>query len=189
MKSLVDPEVSNAKFDREVESYRRNESIYIEQGWLLLKAEYPEVFVIQCATHLPPPFSALIGISIDFTDYDLVPPSVRLVHPFTRIPYPSVEEIPIKFYRHTSVPGVEKLEQIQDLLQAHPGSKPFLCLPGVREYHNHPAHSGDNWLLHRGQVEGSLHFILNQLYRYGVSRALNIAIEFRPLLQYRRELE
>ena len=45
---------------------------------------------------------------------------------------------------------------------------PFLCIPGVREYHEHPAHSGDSWLLHKGSGEGTLYFLLNTIYRYGV---------------------
>lgn len=36
------------------------------------------------------------------------------------------------------------------LLDDHPTThKPFLCLRGVREYHEHPQHSGDEWLLYR----------------------------------------
>jgi hypothetical protein len=29
------------------------------------------------------------------------------------------------------------------------GEAPFLCIAGVREYHDHPGHSGDSWDLHR----------------------------------------
>ncbi|WP_241359668.1 putative metal-binding protein, partial [Escherichia coli] len=49
-----------------------------------------------------------------------------------------------------------------------PDDIPFLCLPGVREYHDHPAHTGDSWLLHRRSGEGSLHFILESIWKHGV---------------------
>jgi len=36
------------------------------------------------------------------------------------------------------------------LLDDHPTThKPFLCVRGIREYHEHPQHSGDEWLLYR----------------------------------------
>jgi hypothetical protein len=45
--------------------------------------------------------------------------------------------------------------------------KPFLCMPGVKAYHRHPAHTGDSWWLHKG-AEGSMHTILHALWKYGV---------------------
>ena len=57
----------------------------------------------------------------------------------------------------------------QALLISHgPDELPFLCLPGVREYHVHPAHTGDDWLLHRDRGEGTLYFLLEKLARYGL---------------------
>ena len=45
----------------------------------------------------------------------------------------------------------------------------MICLPGIREYHEHPAHTGDAWLLHRGKGgEGSLGFIVDKVYDYGI---------------------
>jgi hypothetical protein len=60
-----------------------------------------------------------------------------------------------------------------------PDDPPFLCLPGIREYHDNPAHSGDSWLLHRASGEGSLAFILDKICSYGVN----------PIEQYRIELQ
>jgi hypothetical protein len=53
-------------------------------------------------------------------------------------------------------------------MQGQPDEIPFLCIPGVREYHQHPAHTGNSWLLHRGTGEGTLFFIVDQLWKYGV---------------------
>lgn len=38
---VVDPEVSRAKFDREVAAYRQLEATYQKRGWLLLRGEIP----------------------------------------------------------------------------------------------------------------------------------------------------
>jgi hypothetical protein len=72
---------------------------------------------------------------------------------------------------------------VQPLAQALPGEPAFLCLPGVREYHEHPAHSGDPWELHRASGEGKMHNILEKVWRYGtdplVQIGFKIAIEFQ----------
>lgn len=44
---------------------------------------------------------------------------------------------------------------------------PFICLPGVREYHEHPGHTGDSWFLHRLSGVGTLYNLVTQLYHYG----------------------
>lgn len=171
---LVDPAVSRAKFERELANYRRLEHEYLQRGWWLVKAEFPEVFVVFGAPQLKPP-AVVFGALLDFTNYDLWPPSVQLVDPFTRVAY-RFEELPSRLPRAVSPAAVERegselpVEvQVQNLMQAYKGEDvPFLCLPGVREYHEHPAHTGDAWLLHRRGGEGTLHFLLEQLYRYGV---------------------
>ena len=58
---------------------------------------------------------------------------------------------------------------MQSLLVQNNGKPPFICIPGIREYHNHPAHTGDSWLLHRRDGEGTLGFIVDKLYEYGIS--------------------
>ena len=176
--ALVDPAVSRAKFDRELAEYRRLEDEHIRRGWWMLKAEFPEVLVAFATPQIKPP-SVLFGALLDFSNYDYWPPSVRLVNPFTRKPYP-YKELPTKLPRriegpgvippHLAAQGIIALEQ--PLMMSHtpdsPDDVPFLCLPGVREYHQHPAHSADDWLLHRGGSEGTLYFILEKLYQYGV---------------------
>ncbi len=188
METFVDPAVSRQKFDRELADYRKLEDDYIRRGWFLLKAEFPEVFVVFAATRLNPA-CLVFGALLDFTDYDYQPPSVRIVHPFTRVPY-KLQELPSQMPRVTLTPNLpgEAVQgpvavTPQTLMVAHaPDDIPFLCLPGVREYHNHPAHTGDLWPLHRKSGEGTLHFILSQIHKYGVepldsySVALNVKI-------------
>jgi Predicted metal binding domain len=174
---VVDPGVTQAKFDREVAAFRALEVTYRKRGWLLLKAKFPEVLVAFAATKLrPAPIVA--AVVVDFTDYDLQPPSVRFVDPFTREKL-LASNVQFQMYRRPPMPGVppEAIAalmqqggiQLSPLLQSNrPDDYPFLCLPGVREYHDNPAHTGDSWLLHRGSGEGSLAFILEKIWTYGV---------------------
>jgi hypothetical protein len=179
---LVEPAISRAKFDREIATYRDLENDYIRRGWWLVKAEFPEVFVVFGNSRLRPS-SVMFGVIINFTNYDLWPPSVRIVDPFTQIPYTKLE-IPVKLFRKVAVvdpqPDQPQWQLVPDLLQAHALEDiPFICLPGIREYHEHPAHSGNSWFLHRASGAGSLYFILDVLYRYGV----------KPIAAYKYQIQ
>ena len=183
METYVDPAVSRQKFDRELADYRKLEDDYIRRGWFLLKAEFPKVFVVFVAARLNPA-CLVLGALLDFTDYDYQPPSVVIVHPITRVPY-KFKELPSKMPRMIlpPTPPAEAAQGLvvvapQPLMVAHsPDDVPFLCLPGVREYHNHPAHTGDLWPLHRKSGEGTLHFILSQIYKYGVEAIDSYSVE------------
>lgn len=194
---LVDPAVSRAKFEREVAEYRKLEGEYMRRGWWMLRAEYPEVFVVFANSELKPP-AVVFGALLDFTNYDLWAPSVKLVDPFTREPY-KANELPTVLKRRTvrqAPPGLAAMIQqqggdmpqfVQDepLMQWYaPDDVPFLCLPGVREYHEHPAHSGDSWLLHRDRGEGKLYFILEKLYKYGVQPITTYNIQMMPVIRF-----
>ena len=185
----VDEAVSRAKFEREVAQFREHEATHRRRGCFLLDATFPEIFVAFAAPRLKP--APLIGaVVIDFTDYDLRPPSVTFVDPFTRQPLRSAE-MTMQMVRRPAMPGMppEAFEglfasgQIQPslMIQAHgPNERPFLCLPGVREYHEHPAHTGDSWLLHRASGSGSLHFLVEQVLTYGVNPVDQWQMELRP---------
>lgn len=121
------------------------------------------------------PASVLFGVLIDFTNYDLWAPSVRFVDPFTRRKYLS-REIPPSLILQRRVtqqvegapPGFVMDQQVPLVMSNGPDLEPFFCIPGVREYHEHPAHTGDSWLLHRGNGEGTLYFLLETIAKYGV---------------------
>jgi len=179
----VDPAVSRAKFDREIALYREMEGSYRSRGWFLLEAAFPEALVMFVATGVKPAAVAA-AVLLDFTDYDLQPASVRFVDPFTRRLL-NRQELNLNMLRKQIPPGVDPamaglLAQqgqlaMSDMIQANGlTDPPFVCLPGVREYHDNPAHSGDPWLLHRNSGEGSLAFILDKIWQHGV----------RPLQQY-----
>lgn len=187
---LVDPAVSRAKFERELALYRELEDEHIRRGFWLVRASFPEVFVVFGVPHLTPPAVAFAA-TLDFTNYDLWPPAVRLVDPFTRVPY-KASELPTPLPQRADTPQVftEALQQLaaagiqlevppfsQNLMQVYGDDVPFVCMRGVREYHQHPGHSGDAWLRYRGSGYGTLNYILEQLHKYGVAP-----------LQYRTEL-
>ncbi|HVA10218.1 MAG TPA: putative metal-binding protein [Acidimicrobiales bacterium] len=176
----TDPAVSIRKFRREVEEFRALAADYRRRGWFLLDAEYPRVSILATAPRLRPP-AVVTGVLLDYSDYDLRPPSVRLVDPFTLEPY-SMKDLPTALLRQVEVeaalpagiqlpPGAQlaKMIQRQALMQAYgPDDIPFLCLAGVREYHEHPGHSGDAWELHRTSGAGRLIRLIEVIDSYGV---------------------
>jgi hypothetical protein len=176
MELLVDPAVSRAKFEADLAQYRAVEDGMLRRGQWLLKAEFPEVFVVYGALPAGPMHVVAFGALLDFTNYDLWPASVRIVHPFTRVPY-KWSELPPAAALNRAVkigeqPGPDGTAQevlgLQSMMQSHtPDGIPFLCMRGVREYHTHPAHSGDDWLLTRASGEGTLYHLLDTLHRYG----------------------
>jgi hypothetical protein len=166
---FVDPAVSRKKFERELGDFCRFARAYQRRGIFLIDAEFPEVFALFVATQAKPapmvPFAAVLN----FSDYDVSPPSVQLVNPFTRAKLKR-SEIPYDFLRMLPTapdPAAGGNPQVQPLLQAFVNERPFICLQGIREYHESPAHTGDSWFLHRGTGQGTLTFLLDVLARYG----------------------
>lgn len=188
---LADPAVSRAKFEREVDEFRQLASDYARRGWLLVEAEFPHVFVVMAAPQLKPP-PVVTGVLFDYTNYDLQPPSIRLADPFSREPY-KADELPTALLRQIETdgmpfglampPGVAtpRVIQQQPLMQAYEaGDLPFLCIAGVREYHEHPAHSGDRWELHRRAGAGKLVRILEVIDTYGIRPVNGYGVNLVP---------
>lgn len=174
----TDPKVSRAKFKREVDLLLYDQDRNARMGLWLLKAEYPEVLVA-FATPRPPQVSVPFAALVDFTDYDAQPLKVTLVHPCTRAVLKYSDVLPQSFggIQIQPPPRLTRLRVEPNgqwfpdqLLVAYDqdDKAPFLCLPGVRSYHEHPAHTGDSWWLHKKRGEGSLHSILHTLWKYGV---------------------
>ncbi|MER9353732.1 hypothetical protein NKI61_10580 [Mesorhizobium sp. M0514] len=184
----ADPEVSRAKFDRQIGWFRPYADAYRAQGCFLIEASFPSAFFIFASPKLKP---RVIGaaIEIDFTNYDLRPPSVVFVDLLTRQPI-ARKDLAVKMLRRPQLPGtspeiISNLIQqnavpLTDFIQANsPEDLPFLCMAGVREYHDNPAHSGDPWLLHRGSGEGCLAFILDKIIKYGTGPVEQLQIQLQ----------
>lgn len=174
----VDPEVSQAKFDEEVKMFMDSYEIHRKRGIMVLECKFPDLYLAFAAPALIPA-PIVFAVKINFTNYDLEPLSVVFVDPFTLQPMKANQMVMPPFLRNI---GQEGQVVPQALLQAEPvpDAIPFLCIPGVREYHSHPAHTGDSWLLHRKVAgEGTLGFVVDKLYLYGISslNAYNIQIQ------------
>ncbi|HEY6614344.1 MAG TPA: putative metal-binding protein [Vicinamibacterales bacterium] len=183
--------MSRAKFDREIAEYHDLGSDYRRRGWLLVRAEFPWILVVLAAPQLKPP-AIVTGVAFDYTNYDMRPPSVRLVDPFTGNPY-KAKELPTHLKRSVEsagppIPGLQlplgaeaRFVAQQPLMQWYgPDDTPFLCIAGVREYHDHPGHSGDAWELHRRSGAGRFVRLLETITKYGVQPIADYQISLQP---------
>ena len=185
----ADPTVSRCKFDRELVEYRSLGEEYRRRGWFLVHSEFPKALVVLSAPKLKPA-AVILGVAFDYTNYDAAPPSVRIVNPFTGEPF-KFKELPNPLNRalpaqEISLPGMPAEQKmmvgsVQPYMQAYgPDDIPFLCLAGVREYHEHPAHSGDLWDLHRASGAGRLVRLIDIIYRYGVEPITGFGVQLVP---------
>ncbi|MER9508202.1 putative metal-binding protein [Mesorhizobium sp. M0579] len=184
----VDPEVSRAKFGRQIGWFQTQAGIYRAQGCFLIEASFPTAFFIFVPPKIKP---QIIGaaVEIDFSNYDLRPPSVVFVDPFIRRPI-ARKDLLLRMLRRPHIPGTppdmilvlmqQNALSLSDFIQANSAEHtPFLCMSGVREYHDNPAHSGDSWLLHRGSGEGCLAFILDKIIKYGTGPVEQLQYQFQ----------
>jgi hypothetical protein len=130
------------------------------------------------ASFLP---AAVCTVRLAYDNYDLQPPSLTFIDLFTRQPTrPHVRAI------------LGTPEGPRDvLIDGHPlTGQPFLCLPGVREYHVHPQHTGDDWLLHRETRAGSLWTVCDRIWRLMVRNVvgLNASIQAFPVFPLRAQV-
>jgi hypothetical protein len=173
----MEPEVSLIKFKEEIGNFHKISNDWRKKGVFLIHEDFPIVEFMFTTPKLRPSAIAFC-VQIDFTNYDIEPPSLKFICPFTRRIL-TRQEIPVQFLQ---VKLPEKINanvpiqiQPQDLLQGPLDEIPFFCIPGIKEYHNHPAHTGDSWLLYRKRGEGGLGFILDQLYDHSIAGIAGIS--------------
>jgi hypothetical protein len=174
---LVDPQVSRIKLDRQVELWRQHEELHRRRGLLLVRKDGLEVDLLLMATALPLPVPTVVAsVRLRFDNYDLWPPSLLFTDPFTGEPLPPGAAPPaLALDFRTDTP--------QGLIPGgHPETdRAFLCLPGVREYHHHPEHSSDHWLLHRGSGgaagPGTLAGIAATLHRTIAATVIGLSVQ------------
>lgn len=205
--NAVNPEVVHAKYDRELAQLVGEAARFRRKGILLLEAAFPTVLVGFAAPQLKPA-ALVMGVRFDYSDFDVKPPSVRFVDPFTGVPY-APEEMPTQMLRSVEMPlpegfpapgvlpavspseGVElgqadaavprpMMVSHQPLVQVHEGGVPFLCLAGVREFHEHPGHTGQPWELERPSGAGSLVRLVEVIHKYAVESIGGWAVNLVP---------
>lgn len=172
---IVDPEVTRRKLERELELWRAHEETYRRRGWLMLGRDELKVdvgFLGRLPIGGQPTPAMTACVRIDFANFDLWPPSVEFIDPFTGdYVAPQVQAL------------VETDEGPRDLVvHTHPDTnRPFFCVPGIRQYHEHPQHSGDSWLLHRQSGEGSLATICDRIWRAMARNVIGIQVNVQTL--------
>jgi len=175
---LVPLAVSREKLNRELAEWEQNRDLYAQRGWLLLGADdvWVEIAILQKVGNTAwPVVGACVGL--DYRNYDLEPPSLTFIDPLTRTPVDPA-------FKPHQLEG----QQLRLLVPGeHPSTKrPFLCLPGIWEYHSHPEHDGDSWLAgHRAMGAGRLANIANHLWsttRIAFTPEIQINAKFTPVL-------
>jgi len=185
----LDPAVNQLKFDRELARLREQRLELEHRGILLLGSTiFPYIDLLflprhslravipvtqQGALFLPEGARAAIEVPslssssfkarFDLSNYDLDAPGLEFRDPWT--------DLPLQYnmmFRAFQFDQNRKGHLV--LLDDHPTThKPFLCLRGIREYHQHPQHSGDEWLLYRDSM--NMFSIVMQLWRVAVDLA------------------
>lgn len=172
----IDVRVSRIKFDQEVERLHTQSEILQQRGVVIQKIRFPiveTVFIprrnLKLTLPAQPPSGTLIipagvqgqvmatfdvpnlsarafGTRISLNDFDQRAPSVVFCDPFTW------EELAYnQLHRGNHIGDNGKAFNV--LLDGHPiTKKPFLCMRGIREYHEHPQHTGDDWMQYRKHV-------------------------------------
>lgn len=109
------------------------------------------------------PRVAVCTADIDFTNYDIVPPSVRFLDPLTFKPAicGSYQQVPPSEIRSLIQGTYVKDGNVSNIILNHAeDGMPFLCLPGVREYHSHPQHTDEPWQKYRKNLSGHILYYL-----------------------------
>lgn len=168
---LVSRHISRTKLDRELSQWDAVRDSYRRRGyWILDRRDLTIDVAFVAPVPLIRPIPVLLAVArFDFTNYDVWAPSIQFVDAAGSGPavplYPPVE--------------LDAAGQLHQLLLDHPTlNRQFVCFAGVREYHEHPQHSGDLWLLHRQEGHGRLAVICERLWRAftGVPIATQLSI-------------
>lgn len=165
----ADRQVSERKFQRELERVRHQRSDLEARGIFVVgESQYPTVDAVylprnplRVAVQTPP--NALIALPVgsiafveivslaarafkvrfDLSDFDMRAPSVEFLDVFSGRPLDYNTSFRALEYEQNRKAHVV-------LLPDHPAThKTFLCRRGIREYHEHPQHTGDDWMLYR----------------------------------------
>ena len=173
---LVPQTVTRAKFQEQLDRWADNTEAYARRGWILLSVGDLSVDVgflqkVAMGGRTIPVMTACVRL--DYWNFDLWPPSLTFLDPVTRQPAPPPVRAPDR---------VSETEVRDALIDQHPQTlQPFLCLPGIREYHSHPQHSGDDWLLHRHLREGDLAVVCERVWRRMSRNVLGMSVAIQSL--------
>ena len=137
--------VSLKKFDTAVQLSRADAALYVAgKGWDVGAAVYPTLSVV----FRHPRSCRAVEFRFNCDNWDELPPSLTLHDPEDG----------------RELPWEEWPKEVWSVLNSHPSTgKPFLCLPGIREYHTHSSHLGDMWERYRPLSSYSLLGIVDRV--------------------------
>lgn len=173
---LVPESVAAAKFNEQLERWNANAATHARRGCLLLSVGDLSVNLgimqnVAMGGRTIPVMT--VCARIDYWNFDLWPPSVTFLNPVTQEPAPP----PVR-----ALDRISPSEVRDALVDQHPHTLlPFLCLPGIREYHSHPQHSGDDWLLHRHLREGDLVVLCERMWQRMARNVLGMSVAIHSL--------
>ena len=142
----MDPQVSRRKFENQVAQFDTYAvAAFAEmRGWQPKRAQYPTLAVLM--RHHRSEREIEFRFLCD--DWDDLPPSLALNDPVTG----------------RELPYAEWPKEVWSIGNNHPVTgKPFLCLPGIREYHTHHSHRNDAWSGYRQRGTFHLHEIVDRV--------------------------
>lgn len=207
---FVDKRVTQTKFNKQVSNFERHSSSYRKEGIICLRIEFPffEFALFGKKGHFQfnlPPFNVngnvilaeplsvttnapflLFAIRVDYSNFDALPPSLRIIDPITSDLTRVVGFQPIITPAQQDESNLVHHQfrvQNQSLLLEDNRGRLFICLRGLREYHSHPDHSGDPWLLYRNSGKGDILHVLDQLQLYAISN-YNKLLEQQPPIPF-----
>jgi len=181
----TDPAVVRRKVERELNGFVERFDHYRSRGIWVLQYTFPELLVAFATPRIKPYTLTPYAVLMDVSNYDVEPPSLRFVNPFTLEPLKR-REIPTNLQRFRLPPNSQQFPPVifnpqvggaamapgvinEELLQAWTpeDDQPFVCLQGVREYHDNPGHTSDSWWFHRAKGMGGICRLLDLLSKYG----------------------
>jgi hypothetical protein len=173
---LVVQAISRRKLDREVEAFSTQAEDYRKRGYVLLARDDLQVDVAFLA-HVPAVPTPLpivpVCVRFDFTNYDLWAPSVTFIDVVTGTPIPPHVGA-FDFADSRGPDGVPP----NAIVNGHRRyGRPFLCQRGVREYHDHDEHDGDDWLLYRSDGLGELASLCQRIWHRMARNVAGIQVQ------------
>lgn len=141
----MDKAVSLRKFEAEIRSLQIEAAAFVcAKSWRIASAIYPVLAVVlrhrRCGREIEFRFAC--------NDWDELPPSLSLHDPDDGREFSWSDWPKGGWTVHASHPST---------------GKPFLCLPGIREYHTHPSHLCDKWEGYRLRRTHRLRDIVNRV--------------------------
>lgn len=139
---LLDERVARRKFAEATELHA-NRAAFASLRWDIRPPRFSTLRVMRTGNA-----GSVVGVELELRNYDYLPASVLYVGADGRpLTWPGL----VPFVR--AFPAPDGGPQRQRIVQAHASTDlPFLCRPGVLEYHTHLQHRHDRWERHRGVI-------------------------------------